>query len=109
MGKRELQVSQKIAQLAGEFFAREGGVKALITVTHADIAPNFKNATIYLSVLPNTHESEVMKFAKRSRSDFREYMKEHSFFHPVPVVDFEIDYGEKNRQRIDQLTRKDIS
>jgi ribosome-binding factor A len=99
-------MSEAIAHMAGDFFAREGGVKALITVTHADVATNFKTATIYLSVLPQTYEKKVLTFAKRARSDFREYMKTHSFFHPAPIVDFEIDYGEKNRQRVDELTRK---
>lgn len=106
MVRRSVQVEQEIAHMAGDFFARESGVKALITVTRADIAPNFKTATIYVSVLPHTHEKEVLTFAKRARSDFREYMQKHSFFHPVPIVDFEIDYGEKNRQRVDELTRK---
>lgn len=92
--------------MAGDFFAREGGVKALITVTHADVAQNFKTATIYLSVLPQTHEKEVLTFAKRARSDFRAFLTKHSLFHPTPIVDFEIDYGEKNRQRVDELTRK---
>lgn len=103
--RREIQMSEAIAHMAGDFFARETAVKALITVTRSDVAPNFKTATIYLSVLPHTHEKEVLTFAKRARSDFREYMKNHSFFHPLPIVDFKIDYGEKNRQRIDELTR----
>ena len=99
-------MSEAVAHMAGDFFAREGGVKALITVTHADVSHNFKNVMVYLSVLPHTHEKEALAFAKRARSDFREYMKARSFFHPAPIVDFEIDYGEKNRQRVDELTRK---
>ncbi|PIR83695.1 hypothetical protein COU18_03390 [Candidatus Kaiserbacteria bacterium CG10_big_fil_rev_8_21_14_0_10_51_14] len=103
---RHTQVEEALAHLAGEFFARESNVKALITVTHADVASHFKSATIYFSVLPQTHESVALKFAKRSRSDFREYIKHHTMLHPIPIVDFEIDLGEKNRQRIDELTRK---
>ena len=103
--RRQTQVSQMISQLAGEFFARESNVKALITVTHTDISPSFKEAVVFFSVLPQTMEGAALKFAKRARSDFREYIKKQTRLHPIPIVDFEIDLGEKNRQRIDELTR----
>lgn len=103
--RREVQVSQIIAQLAGEFIERESTVHSLITVTHAEMSPDMKQVTVFLSVLPQTQEEEALAFAKRARSDFRTYIREHSFLHPIPFVDFELDYGEKNRQRIDELTR----
>ena len=103
--RRQTQVSQLISQLAGDFFARESPVKALITVTHADISPTYKEVTVFISVLPHTMEEQALKFAKRARTDFRAYIKSQSRLHPIPVVDFEIDLGEKNRQRIDELTR----
>ena len=103
--RREIQVSQAIAQLAGEFLERENPTGALVTVTHATLTPDMKQATVYLSVLPATREAEALAAAKRARTDFRSYIKDKSFLHPLPFVDFEIDYGEKNRQRIDELTR----
>jgi len=106
MARRHEQVEELVAHMAGEFLARESGVKALITVTHADMTDNYKEATIYFSVLPATHEEEALKFAKRARSDFREYVRKNSKLHPTPTVDFAIDFGEKNRQRVDELTRK---
>lgn len=104
--RRQTQVEEALAHLAMDFLARESSVKALITVTRAEVAPTFKDVTVYFSVLPQTMEAQALKFAKRSRSDFREYIKQHSFLHPIPIVDFVIDLGEKNRQRIDELTRK---
>ncbi|OGG56797.1 hypothetical protein A3D71_01075 [Candidatus Kaiserbacteria bacterium RIFCSPHIGHO2_02_FULL_55_20] len=104
--RRQTQVSQVIAQMAGEFFARESNVKALITVTHADISPTYKEVTVFISVLPQTMEEAALKFAKRARTDFRAYIKKSSRLHPIPIVDFAIDLGEKNRQRIDELTRR---
>ena len=91
--------------MAGDFLARESTVKALITVTHADMTDNYKEAKIYISVLPATFEEEALKFAKRARSDFREYIRKNSKLYPTPTVDFAIDLGEKNRQRVDELTR----
>ena len=91
--------------MAMDFFARESAVKALITVTHAQVGQTFKNVTVYFTVLPVSMEAQALKFAKRSRTDFRAYVKKNSYLHPIPVVDFAIDLGEKNRQRIDELTR----
>ena len=109
MGRRHVQVAEELAHMAGGFLAREAAnpsVYGLITVTRAELTEDFKNATVLLSILPHTKEEEALRFAKRARSDFRKYIKEHSFLRPVPTIDFEIDYGEKNRQRIDDLTRK---
>ncbi len=104
--RRQTQVEEALAHLAGDFFARESNVKALVTVTRAAVSPNFKTVTVYLSVLPQTSENAALTFAKRGRSDFREFIKKHALLHPIPIVDFEIDLGEKNRQRIYELTRK---
>lgn len=104
--RRQTQVSQLIAERAADYFARESNQQSLITVTRADISPDFKNVLIFLSVLPESAEEAVLNFAKRSRSEFREYVANKTRLKHVPTIDFEIDYGEKNRQRIDDLTRQ---
>lgn len=104
--RRQQQVSERIAHLAGEFLVRESNHETLITVTHATVSPDLKNATIFLSVMPQERESEALSFAKRQRSEFREYVREHAVLKFLPFFDFTIDEGEKNRQRIDDLTRR---
>ena len=103
--RRVIQVSETIAHLAADFFARESNVQSLITVTHADLSPDLREVTIFFSVLPESSEATALTFAKRKRTEFRDYLKEHSALQRLPTVDFQIDYGEKNRQRIDDLTR----
>ncbi|HVU75362.1 MAG TPA: ribosome-binding factor A [Candidatus Paceibacterota bacterium] len=105
MERRQTQFSEAIAHAAAEFLARESNRQSLVTVTHADVSPDLKEVTIFLSVLPESAEQTVLDFAKRNRTDFRTHLKEKTRLHPLPFVDFEIDYGEKNRQRIDDLTR----
>ncbi|MDO8562140.1 MAG: ribosome-binding factor A [bacterium] len=103
---RETQLSETIAHLAGDFLARESNRQSLVTVTRADVSHNLKNVTIYFSVLPEKYEEAALNFAKRKRTDFREYLKEHSVLRYLPTIDFALDMGEKNRQKIDELTRK---
>lgn len=105
--RRQNKVSEEIAHKAGEFLVanvRAGG--ALTTVTRADISPNLRNVTIFVSILPKSREEEMMVTLKRLRTDFHDYLKEKMVIRDVPTVDFQLDLGEENRQRIDELTRK---
>ena len=104
--RRYSQVSEILAHRAADFFARESNRQSLVTITRAELTPKLKSATIFFTVMPESAEAAVLQFAKRSRTDFREYLIEHTRLHPVPTVDFELDLGEKNRQRVDDLTRR---
>jgi ribosome-binding factor A len=105
--RRQNKVAEEIAHKAGEFLAanvRAGG--SLVTVTRASIAPNLKNVTIFVSIIPKSREEVMIKELKRLRTDFHDYLKEKTVLRDVPTVDFVADFGEENRQRIDELTRK---
>ena len=106
MSRREIQVSETIAHLAAQFIERESNHESLITVTRADMSPDLKRVMIFISVLPEKFEEPALAFVKRMRNEFRDYIKKHTRSGILPHIDFEIDYGEKNRQRIDDLTRK---
>jgi ribosome-binding factor A len=103
--KREIQVKETIAHLAGDFLAREAGPQSLITVTRAESTSDLKNVTVFISVIPVSEEKKALAFCKRERSAFRLYLRDKSALHFPPTIDFELDFGEKNRQRIDDLTR----
>jgi ribosome-binding factor A len=103
--RRQIQISETFAHLAADFFARESNRQSLVTVTRADVSPDLKNVTIFFTVLPESYEATVLNFAKRNRTEFRQYVKSHAAMKFLPTFDFEVDYGEKNRQRIDDLTR----
>ncbi len=82
---------------------RAGG--ALVTVTRAIISPDLRNVTILVSVLPKSRELDMLKELKRLRTDFHDFLKDKTELRNVPTVDFQLDLGEENRQRIDDLTR----
>jgi ribosome-binding factor A len=104
--RRTEQVNELIAHHAANFLARESNHESLITVTRSDLSSDLKHVLVYLSVLPETQAEKALAFSKRVRTDFRDYLKSHTKLHPIPTVDFELDLGEKNRQRVDELTRK---
>lgn len=106
MSKKEEQTKEELLHLAGQFLAREAGPQSLITATRAEISPDLKYITIFVSVFPESAERAAIDFCKRERSAFRDFVIEKSSLHYPPTIDFELDIGEKNRQKIDELTRK---
>ena len=107
MGRRQEKINELLVQLAATFFRDHAGLHSLITITRASVSPDLMRATIYLTVFPETEETRALTFAKRQRNDLREYIKKHTNFRRLPFVDIEIDFGEKNRQHIDELGRQD--
>ena len=105
MSERSEKIREAIRINAAEFLMRESNRQSLVTVTRADMSRDLKTATVYFSVLPEKYEESALNFAKRKRPDFREYLKEHGVLRYLPTVDFALDMGEKNRQKIDELTR----
>lgn len=80
-----------------------GNTSSLLTVTKVELTSDGKRATIFFTVFPDTFEKTALEFAKRKRPDFKEFVKENSKLGRIPLLDFEIDSGEKNRQKIDSL------
>jgi ribosome-binding factor A len=101
---REQKTEELIRHLAADFLQRESNRVSLITVTNVTMLDKLTKAMIYISVLPTDAEEDALDFVKRKRSEFREYLREHTKLQKLPFVDFAIDLGEKNRQRIDELS-----
>jgi ribosome-binding factor A len=92
-----------LRELAATFFTREAGPRSLITITDATISPDFKRATIYITTFPTSEEVTALEFAKRKRTELREYIGTHAKLRALPVLEIKIDEGERNRQKIDEL------
>jgi ribosome-binding factor A len=103
---RKGKAASNLLHLAGEYIAREAGRNTLITPTRTDISPDRKNATIFVSVFPDAERDHAMAFLVRHRDLFRQYLKQHGRFAMLPFIKFEFDYGEENRQRLDEISRE---
>ena len=100
------KAASNLLHLAAAYIAIEAGRNTLITPTRTDISPDRKNATIFVSVFPDAEADHAIAFLARHRDPFRQYLKRHGRFAILPFIKFELDYGEKNRQRLDELSNK---
>lgn len=103
--KRNEKIANQIKKLAARFLGRENNRTSLITVTSANTSPDLKKATIFITVLPTVKEKLALEFVKRKRGELREFLKKSMPIKIIPFIDIEIDKGEKNRQKIDELLR----
>ncbi|HYC34244.1 MAG TPA: ribosome-binding factor A [Candidatus Paceibacterota bacterium] len=105
MSTHKEQFEEVIREMAAKFLAEESSVpNSLITVTKVDSSPDRKNVTVFFTVFPEDKQKSALEFAKRKRSIFKEFLKTDAALSRIPFVDFEIDYGERNRQNIDRIS-----
>lgn len=104
MPYHEERIKEQIMHLAMEFMSRESNRASLVTVTNVILLEDGAKAIVLFTVLPDDKAPAVLDFAKRKRPEFRKYVKDRCRFRVIPFFDFEIDLGEKNRQKIDELS-----
>ena len=102
--QRQNQISAQLKELAAMFFERESSGMSMITVTNVNISPDLKYCTLFISVIPDTKEDAALDFAKRMLPDLRTMVKKKLRTNVFPFFSVELDYGEKNRQRIDNIS-----
>ena len=103
---RDDRLATRITELAAEYLQMESNRTSLITVIRTDILNKGRRAIVYFTVLPDLEEERALKFARRKRSDFRKFIIQKKPVAFAPSFDFAIDYGERNRQRIDELSNQ---
>jgi len=101
------RIQEILKGLAADFLQSQSTGKSLITITDCHITDNMRSAKIFFTIFPPEHEAEALDFVKRQRQNFRNYVKSHGRLRFIPFIDFEIDKGEKNRQRIDELLNEE--
>ena len=103
MSTRDERIKEILHDLGARFLSLNSNKSSLLTVTNVELTKDEKRATIIFTVFPENFEKTALEFAKRKRSEFKEFIKEESKLGRIPFLDFAIDSGEKNRQRIDSL------
>ncbi len=100
---RSEKITNLIKELAATFIEKEAGPTSMITVTRVILSTDSKRAKIMISVLPREKEQAAYGFIRRNLGDLRKHVKKGLKINPIPFLEVEIDEGEKNRQRIDEL------
>ncbi len=101
--KRE-RTGEIIHRLAAKFILENSSTASLLTITRVELSSTGKEAKIFFTTLPENQENTALKFLVRKIAEFKRYVRDNSRISLVPHIDFKIDYGERNRQRLDELS-----
>jgi len=102
---RNDKAREVVRESMAAFIEAESNRQSMITVTNVDPSPDFKSATIFVTVFPEHTETAALDFLRRQRSEARNYLKKHTRLARIPFLDFALDQGEKARQRLDDISR----
>lgn len=105
MSDRDNRAAAIITELAAKYVAREAGRSTLITPTRTVLSDR-KHATVFVSVFPESETEHALKFLNRHRDNFRNTLKKQSRLMILPFIEFQEDIGERNRQRLDEISNE---
>lgn len=106
MSERHLRVESLIRELVANFIQQEANTNPLITVTRTSTSPDYRRVTVFFTTIPDGKEEDALAFLKRSGSEIRGYIKKKSNLKIIPFIEFSVDYGERHRQHIDDISRE---
>jgi ribosome-binding factor A len=106
MSRQDDKLREAIHELVAKLFNEQSNKSSLITVTRVALTEKARKATVFITVLPEEKEMEALSFGRRLRTEIRgKILEELDIAHP-PFIEVEIDFGEKNRVRIEELSRE---
>jgi ribosome-binding factor A len=103
MNNQEEKKKHLLQSLVANFINRESNRTSLITVTDVRIGKALANATVFLTVLPETQEAAAIDFLTRKSREMAHYVLKNSKLRRSPRLTFVIDKGEQNRQALDRI------
>jgi ribosome-binding factor A len=95
-----------LTSLVANFVREEANTDPLITVTRIDASPDMRRAIVMITAYPTKRENDAVIFMKRKGTELREYVKKHGRLRTIPHFEFMIDYGERNRQHVDEVAHR---
>jgi len=102
-GDKTEKMLEEMKKFVCEFIQKESNYDSMITVTSASMSADFKKAIFFVTVLPETKENAALDFLKRNVREVKHLIKTKSRLSKLPQIEFQLDGGEKSRQRIDKI------
>lgn len=101
--KRVEQLTEVIQRELNDFFVRELEFKdCLVTLTQVKVTPDLKQATLFLSVLPESHFPGVLKKVDRSLGLARHWLSGKLRLRLCPILKIVADEGAIKNSIIEQ-------
>ena len=101
-----VRVTELVREKVATFIQEEANSDHLITVTNVNVSPDLRNATIFITTIPDGREQDALVFLKRHGKEIRKKLMKATHIKIVPFLDFQVDAGERHRQHIDEIVNE---
>jgi ribosome-binding factor A len=107
MSKRPAQVGEYLRQEINNIILRdfEPPLGTLISVTEVTISPDLKNATAYVSIIPQNHLGSGLTAIKKFAGHIQKEIGRNLTMRGTPHLNFELDERDIKYGRIDEALK----
>jgi ribosome-binding factor A len=106
MSDRHQRVESLLRELVAEYVSVEANSTPLITITQVSVSPDYRQATVYFTTIPEDREQDALIFMQRAGGDLRGHVMKKSDLKFIPNFTFSVDGGERARQYLDTIASK---
>jgi ribosome-binding factor A len=109
MNDRVQKVNQNIKKQVSEIIQRQQDFtnKAIVTVTRVDTSSNMIHSKVWISVIPDRYQTEVIKGLNKNIYDIQQQINKRLNMRPVPKIKFMAEEETKRAARVEEIL-KDI-
>ncbi len=108
MSKRTEQVAELLRQEINNILVRdfEAPKDTLVSVSEVTVAPDLKNATAYLSVIPDNKLGSALEAVKKFSPHIQHEIGKHLAMKITPKIRWQIDERDLKYKAIDEALQK---
>jgi len=103
MSHRKAQIEAQLKRVLSTVLAHELSdprVTGMVSVTHVDVAPDLHEAFVYVSILPQEHESKTMHGLKHAAGHIHTLAFKRMALRRVPKLVFRLDSSLKRSEEV---------
>lgn len=103
MSRRQEQFNSALQRALGRLLTaglNDPRIKGIVTVTRAEVTPDFHNATIGVSVMPAEHEQRTVQGLRHAARHIQSLLYEEIHSRTIPRLHFEVDRSLKKQAEV---------
>ena len=106
MNNRIDKVNQNIKKQLSEIIQKQQDFpKAIITVTRVDTSSNLIHSKVFISVIPDSYQTEVVKYLNKNIYDIQQKINKGLRMRPVPKIKFFAEQETIRAARIEEILK----
>lgn len=104
MSSRSEKLAEIIQREINDFLMREVEfpLDSLVTLTRVEVTPDLKQAFLYLSILPITKTSSILKLINRYLGRARHFLSKKLTLYQCPTLKFVVDDSALKNRKIEK-------